>query len=175
MAMTLMVVMCVFLCGGSLSQSSASAERSVGYWPPEEDVRAALESFDAYPMGEINAVLTIEQLKRVRGIVSKRHRLGEKLAAGIEGLPGVELLRPPSHCKSSYWYGVLLVDRNEAGIDGPGFAKALAAEGIRASATEMANRSVRVHLNEFVTDRDVRDTILAIHKVAAWYRGGGSG
>jgi len=170
-----------------------------------------------YRLSEVNAVLAIEQLKRVRRIASRRHRLGEQLARGIEGLPGVKLLRPPSHSKSSYWYGVLLVDEAEAGTDGPGFAKALFAEGIvsgapvsenilkwpifRAlnknpnafrtycppglkagrfdaascpNANAMARRTVRVHLNEFVTVQDVRDTIRAIRKVARWYREHGS-
>lgn len=95
---------------------------------PVDPVMPALN----YRLSEVNAVLALEQLKRVRQIAGKRYRLGEKLAAGIEGLPGVKLLRPPSHSKSSYWYGVLLVDREEAGLDGPGFAKALAAEGISA-------------------------------------------
>ena len=42
-------------------------------------------------------------------------------------------------------------------------------------ATDMASRSVRVHLNEFVTDQDVRHTVLAVQKVARWYRRGGAG
>jgi dTDP-4-amino-4,6-dideoxygalactose transaminase len=176
---------------------------------PVDPVMPALN----YRMSEINAVIAIEQLHRVRRIVARRHQLGEQLATGIAGLPGVTLLRPPAPSKSSYWYGVLLIDADQAGVDGVGFAKALAAEGISAAApvsrnmlewplfrrlnenpsafrtycppglgkgqfdlarcphaTALAQRSVRVHLSEFVTAADVRDTIRAICKVARWYR-----
>ncbi len=95
---------------------------------PVDPVMPALN----YRLSEINAVLAIEQLKTVRRIAAHRYRMGEKLAAGIEGLPGIRLLRPPAHSKASYWHGVLFVDRAEAGVDGPTFARALAAEGIGA-------------------------------------------
>lgn len=87
-----------------------------------------------YRLSEVNAVIAIEQLKRVRDLVARRYTLGERLADAIADLPGVRQLRPPAHSKSAYWHGVLLVDREEAGVDGPGFARALAAEGISASA-----------------------------------------
>jgi len=176
---------------------------------PVDPVMPALN----YRLSEVNAVLAIEQLKRVRQIAAKRYQRGEKLATGIAGLPGVKLLRPPPHSKASYWYGVLLIDHDETGIDGPGFARALAAEGISAgapvsrnilhwplfrklnenptvfptycppsldegrfdaascpNANAMAQRTVRVHLNEYITAGDARDTIRAIRKVARWYR-----
>ena len=36
-------------------------------------------------------------------------------------------------------------------------------------ATAMADRAVRLHLDEFVTAADMRDTAKAIRKVAKWY------
>jgi dTDP-4-amino-4,6-dideoxygalactose transaminase len=90
-------------------------------------------------LNEVNAVLSIEQLKRLHWIVETRYQLGEQLAAGIEELPGIKSLRPPSHSKSSYWGFVLLIDQDEAGVDGPGFAEALAAEGISAGAPALGN------------------------------------
>jgi dTDP-4-amino-4,6-dideoxygalactose transaminase len=92
-----------------------------------------------YRLSEVNAVLALEQLKGVRDLVARRYQWGEALAAGVEGLPGVRLLRPPSHSRSSYWYGILLIDEDQAGVDGPGFAQALAAEGLRASAPVSRN------------------------------------
>jgi len=176
---------------------------------PVDPVMPALN----YRLSEVNAVLAIEQLKRVRQIAEARYRLGEELAAGIEDLSGIKLLRPPPHSKSSYWGGVLLIDRDEACVDGLEFAKALAAEGIRAgapalrnvlnwplfqklnqapqafptycppslekgqfepascpNAIETAHRSVRVHLDEFTTAEDIRNTVRAIRKVVHWYR-----
>lgn len=176
---------------------------------PVDPVMPALN----YRLSEVNAVLAVEQLKHVRQLAAKRYQWGEKLAMGIAELPGVKLLQPPPHSKSSYWYGVLLVDCDEAGIDGPGFARALAAEGVSAgapvsrnilhwplfrklnenptvfptycppsldkgrfdaascpNANAMAQRTVRVHLNEYTTAGDMHDTIRAIQKVARWYR-----
>ncbi|MDH7569607.1 MAG: DegT/DnrJ/EryC1/StrS family aminotransferase [Armatimonadota bacterium] len=97
---------------------------------PVDPVMPALN----YRLSEVNAVLALEQLKRLPALAQRRYALGEKLAAGIADLPGVSLLRPPSGSRSSYWHGVLLVEEESAGIDGPGFARALAAEGIRAGA-----------------------------------------
>lgn len=165
-----------------------------------------------YRMSEVNAVLAIEQLKRVKEIARKRYQLGEMIARGIQGLPGIRLLRPPAHSKCTYWGAILLIEREKAGVDGPGFAKALAAEGISAgspgvrsilgwpifqklnanphafptyiapglkkgqfdlarcpNAQNMATRTVRVHLNEFCTAQDMRQTVQAIRKVARWY------
>ena len=95
---------------------------------PVDPVMPALN----YRMSELNAVIGVEQLKKVRAVGDRRHALGERLAAGMAGLPGVSLLRPPAHSKSSYWGAVLFVDATAAGVDGTGFAKALAAEGISA-------------------------------------------
>lgn len=96
---------------------------------PVDPVMPALN----YRLSEVNAVLAIEQLKKVRALAARRWELGERLAAGIEGLPGIRLLRPPAGSKSSYWHGVLLVDKKKAGVEGPEFARALSAEGISAS------------------------------------------
>jgi len=95
---------------------------------PVDPVMPALN----YRMSELNAVIGVEQLKKVRTVGERRHALGERLAAGIVGLPGVSLLRPPAHSKCTYWGAVLFVDAAAAGVDGTGFAKALAAEGISA-------------------------------------------
>ncbi|MBI3946039.1 MAG: DegT/DnrJ/EryC1/StrS family aminotransferase [Armatimonadetes bacterium] len=92
-----------------------------------------------YRMSEVNAVLAIEQLKRVRSIAARRYELGEMLAEGIEGLAGIRLVRPPAPSKASYWHGVLLIEPEHAGVDAAGFARALAAEGISAGAPVSRN------------------------------------
>ncbi len=95
---------------------------------PVDPVMPALN----YRMSELNAVVGVEQLKKVRAVCDRRHALGERLAAGVAGLRGVRLLRPPAHSKCTYWGAVLFIDPAEAGVDGAGFARALAAEGVRA-------------------------------------------
>ena len=175
---------------------------------PVDPVMPALN----YRLSEINAVIAIEQLKYLPEIARRRYALGEALAEGVAGLPGVSLLRPPAPAKSSYWAGVLIIDAGRAGVDGPGFARALAAEGISAGApvqrnvldwplfgtlnenprafptyiapglpagrfdpadrphaVAMARRAIRVHLDDFSTDEDIRQTAAAIRKVARWY------
>jgi len=102
---------------------------------PVDPVMPALN----YRLSEVNAVIAIEQLRRVKAIAARRYALGERLAAGIAGLPGIRMLRPPAGSKASYWHGVLLVDKEKAGTDGPGFARALAAEGISAGAPVSRN------------------------------------
>lgn len=113
-----------------------------------------------YRMSEISAVIAIEQLKHVKDIVKRRHELGERVAEGVRGLRGISWVRPPSHSKSSYWYGMAVIDKEKAGVDGAGFAKALAAEGISAGCPVSRNvlawplfRKLNANTRSFATYR----------------------
>ena len=79
-----------------------------------------------YRLSEVNAVLAIEQLKKVRAL-ARGAGLGERLAAEDRGAAGDSACVPGGE-QVSYWHGVLLVDKEEAGV-GSGVRARLSAEG----------------------------------------------
>ncbi len=100
--------------------------------------------FDAfatnYRMSEPQAAVAAAQLGRLEGIAAKRARLGELLNEGIAGRPasgypaGIEphQVRPDDRC--TYWLYMLRLRPGALRCDRAEFVKALAAEGVPASA-----------------------------------------
>ncbi|MEG2857354.1 MAG: DegT/DnrJ/EryC1/StrS family aminotransferase, partial [Clostridia bacterium] len=74
------------------------------------------------------------QLDRLHGMCERRNELGERLTAGIKGLPGVQLHEVKPGNKSSYWFYMLRIDEKAAGANRDQFTEALIAEGIPAVA-----------------------------------------
>jgi len=165
-----------------------------------------------YRMTELQGAVGIAQLARLRGICRRRNSVGSRITRGISGLPG---LLPPKVTPGgwhSYWFYMMRIDPARLACDNTTFAKALAAEGVPASAgytqtcvynypvlaerrayprhpecpfdppyrqkpiryheglcpvaEKILRTAVLVHLNEFWTAADVRETIAAIAKVA---------
>ena len=85
-----------------------------------------------YRMSELQGAVAVAQLEQVETITSRHHELGERLAAGLQGLPGARILRPISGGYSTYWWTSLFID--EAAVTGSRdeLVKALFAEGVNA-------------------------------------------
>ncbi len=94
--------------------------------------------FDAfatnYRMSEPQAAVAAAQLGRLEGIAAKRARLGNLLGEQIAAAPGVEphAVRPDDRC--TYWFYMLRLRPEALRCDRGEFVKALAAEGVPASA-----------------------------------------
>jgi len=84
-----------------------------------------------YRMSELCATLALRQFEKLEWLAQKRYEFGELLADGVESLPGINLLRSPENCRSTYWFGLLQVDPDKTGVSTETFAKALAAEGVQ--------------------------------------------
>lgn len=86
-----------------------------------------------YRMTELQGAVGIAQLDKVEWICSRRNAIGDRITKAISGLKGVYPPKVYPDSKSSYWFYMMRIDENEAGVDAEAFANALTAEGIPAS------------------------------------------
>src|SRR3989454_2847188 len=93
------------------------------------------ESFATnYRMTEMQAAVAAAQLERLEPIVSKRARLGNLLSEKITGLPGLAPHDVHAEDRCCYWFYFFRVKPDAFKCDRAEFVKALAAEGVEASA-----------------------------------------
>ncbi len=98
--------------------ADASAMRKIEYIAPN------------YRMNELTGAVGLAQLDKLKSICDRRNVYGERLSAGIKGLPGIYIPEIKDGCKSSYWFYMLRINEKEAGVSRDEFSKALAAEGV---------------------------------------------
>ena len=87
-----------------------------------------------YRMSETQAAVGAGQLTRLEDIVAARAALGNLLTERIAGVPGItgHEVHPEDRC--AYWFYMLRMDPKAFTCDRAAFVKALAAEGVSASA-----------------------------------------
>ena len=94
--------------------------------------------FDAfatnYRMSEPQAAVAAAQLARVEPMAAKRAMLGNLLSERIAGAPGIEPHRVQAEDRSTYWFYMFRVRPGALRCDRAQFVKAIAAEGVAASA-----------------------------------------
>ncbi|NOZ21071.1 MAG: DegT/DnrJ/EryC1/StrS family aminotransferase [Planctomycetes bacterium] len=86
-----------------------------------------------YRMNLMAAGVALEQMKNLKRLCARRHRLGEKLTKLISGLPAVtpHKVLPKAHC--TYWHYAFHVDPGAIKVSMAEFVKAMRAEGVSAS------------------------------------------
>ena len=87
-----------------------------------------------YRMNELTGAVGLAQLDKLESICERRNIFGEKLTKGIENIPGIHIHKITDDSKSSYWFYMLRIDEEVAGVSRDEFSKALNAEGIPNSA-----------------------------------------
>ncbi len=93
------------------------------------------ESFATnYRMSEPQAAVAAAQLGRLEGIAAKRAGLGALLTEEIAGAPGIETHRVHPEDRCTYWFAMIRLRPVALRCDRAQFVKALAAEGVPASA-----------------------------------------
>jgi perosamine synthetase len=94
--------------------------------------------FDAfatnYRMSEPQAAVAAAQLTRLEAIATKRARLGNLLGEKIAGLPGIVPHEVSAGDRCTYWFYMLRVRDGALRCDRTALVRALAAEGVPASA-----------------------------------------
>ncbi|MBM4043759.1 MAG: DegT/DnrJ/EryC1/StrS family aminotransferase [Planctomycetes bacterium] len=101
-----------------------------------------------YRMNLLAAAVGFDQLKRVKHICDRRHRLGVKLSKGIADLPGIIPHKVLPGCKCTYWYYLFHVDTSKLTVNMDTYVKALSAEGIGVS------RSLAVNIMDWPLFKD---------------------
>jgi dTDP-4-amino-4,6-dideoxygalactose transaminase len=103
-----------FLSGGRLASRKSGPRRAYKFLAPN------------YRFNEIQAAVALEQLKKVRGVVRRRIKLGTMLSKLIAGVPGVLPAAVTPGGEHSYWVYPLRI------VGGPvrPSCRALKAEGV---------------------------------------------
>jgi perosamine synthetase len=166
-----------------------------------------------YRITELQSAVAIAQLGKLERIASTRHRLGERLTAGLKGIRGVVPHKVAKGGYATYWFYLIGLDTEALGVDARTFGAAINAEGIAGSGSfymrpvhleysylrrqtafhhsrypfTLARKGIRYEkgtcpnaermpgsvyyfpLNEWLTDREVDDTIAAVKKVAGCF------
>jgi dTDP-4-amino-4,6-dideoxygalactose transaminase len=87
-----------------------------------------------YRMTELQGAVGVAQFRKLPGIVEARHGYGERITAGIRGLPGIHPHGVTEGGWCSYWFYMLRLDESALRCARAEFSQALAAEGIPNSA-----------------------------------------
>ena len=95
-----------------------AAERKIPYLAPN------------YRMTELQVAVALAQLDKLEWICEQRNKYGDALTEGIKDLPGIMPHKVLEGNKSSYWFYMLRIDEEKAGVSRDEFSKALSAEGI---------------------------------------------
>jgi len=92
-----------------------------------------------FRMGEIEAAIGIEQLKKLSAIIEEKVHWAEKITEGINTLAGLRTPKISTGCSHVYYAYPLIVDSQELNVTRDNLCKALTAEGVPALATSYVN------------------------------------
>lgn len=95
--------------------------------------RADLSNMIGYNfrMGEIEAAIGLEQLKKLEGFVAGRQRAADQLSAGLRDLPGLRVPSVKPLCTHSYYIFPMVLDVERLGVSRAVILDALVAEGVQ--------------------------------------------
>ena len=83
-----------------------------------------------FRLGEIEAAIGIEQLKKLAGLVASRQHAAERLTKGLSGLQGLRTPVLKSDCTHAYYMYPMVLDVELLGVSRDRIIEALEAEGM---------------------------------------------
>lgn len=83
-----------------------------------------------FRMGEIEAAIGIEQLKKLPTLLKTRQNAAERLAAGLRGLKGLRTPMVKPGCTHVYYQFPMIYDERQTGVPRQKLVDALRAEGV---------------------------------------------
>jgi perosamine synthetase len=92
-----------------------------------------------FRLGEIEAAIGIEQLKKLRRLVETRQKAAEKLTEGLKGLPGLRLPIVKGDCTHAYYMYPMILNLDLLGTTRSWILSALEAEGVQGLAGGYTN------------------------------------
>ena len=95
-----------------------------------------------FRMGEIEAAIGIEQLKKMNSFVSSRQKSAELLTEQIEGIPFIQTPKIFKNCTHGYYMYPMILDTKNMGISRSIIKKALEAEGVQG----LAEGYINIHM-----------------------------
>jgi dTDP-4-amino-4,6-dideoxygalactose transaminase len=94
-----------------------------------------------FRMGELEAAIGIEQLKKLNSFVGSRQTAAKRLASGIAGLRGLKVPFIDENCSHSFYAFPMQVDIEDIGVKREFLHAALVAEGVK-----IADKYANIHL-----------------------------
>jgi dTDP-4-amino-4,6-dideoxygalactose transaminase len=95
-----------------------------------------------FRLGEIEAAIGVEQLKKLKSLVATRQRAANRLTAGLRQMEGLRVPIVQPHCTHSYYVYPMVVDVDQLGVSHERICAALVAEGVEG----LSPRYVNVHM-----------------------------
>lgn len=95
-----------------------------------------------FRLGEIECAIGIEQLKKLKGIVTGRQRVAERLSRGLRDLPGLRTPVVKPDCTHAYYIYSMVLDEQQLAVSREVIVAALKAEGV----TGLIEGYVNLHL-----------------------------
>ena len=92
-----------------------------------------------FRMGEIEAAIGIEQLKKLSGIVSRKQEIARMLTEGLKKIDGLKTPFIEDNCTHSYYVYPLILDKNKIKTKREKIVKALEKEGLKGLMQGYAN------------------------------------
>lgn len=92
-----------------------------------------------FRMGEIEAAIGIEQLKKLKKIIKNKQTIAKILSNTLGKLKGIKLQKTQKNCTHVYYIFPMQVDSKKLGVHRDKIYKALLAEGIQGLQTKFTN------------------------------------
>ena len=92
-----------------------------------------------FRMGEIEAAMGIEQLKKLKSIIRNRQAIAYKISSELKKLKGLDVPKVRKDCTHVYYMYQMKIDQKKIGVSRDFIHKALVAEGINCLHTKFAN------------------------------------
>lgn len=83
-----------------------------------------------FRLGEIEAAIGIEQLKKMPSLVKSREKTGLALSKGLKDLKGLKVPSIKDNCTHAFYCFGLIIDESSIGVNRETIIKALEAEGV---------------------------------------------
>jgi dTDP-4-amino-4,6-dideoxygalactose transaminase len=83
-----------------------------------------------FRLGEIEAAIGIEQLKKLKRLTDSKTRAGARLSEGLRGLGGLKTPAVRKDCTHVYYVYAMILDLESVGVPRKNIAEALRAEGV---------------------------------------------
>ena len=92
-----------------------------------------------FRLGEIEAAMGIEQLKKLKGIIKERQSIVRKINKELKKLKGLIVPKVRKNCTHVYYMYQMKIDEKKLGVSRDLIHKALVAEGIECLQTKFSN------------------------------------
>ena len=84
-----------------------------------------------YRLTNVGAAIGAAQMERLPGLIEAKRANWKRYAEGLDGVPGLTMLAPPSGASPNWWFYSLVVDPALSGTDREALMSALGAERIQ--------------------------------------------